>query len=79
MSAILWREQVTYQWDADEVRFALDQHAELVCYSTSSLKQQSTGRNVTPFGHIILIPSQLNVALSRNAACWPEKQHIPIL
>jgi hypothetical protein len=48
----------------DEVRFVLDQHAELDCYSTSSLKQRSAGRNVTPFGHIILIPSQLNVDLS---------------
>ena len=38
------------------VRFALDQHAELDFYSASSLKQQSAGRNVTPFGHIILIP-----------------------
>jgi hypothetical protein len=27
----------------------LDQHAELDCYSASSLKQQSAGRNVTPF------------------------------
>jgi hypothetical protein len=56
-SAILWREQVNYQWDDDEVRFVLDQHAELDFFSASSLKQQSAGRNVTPFGHIILIPS----------------------
>ena len=38
------------------VRFALDQHSELNFYSASSLKQQSAGRNVTPFGHINLIP-----------------------
>ena len=61
---MLWREQVNYQWDDDEVRFVLDQHAELVCYSASSLKQQSAGRNVTPIGHIILILSQPIVALS---------------
>ena len=41
-----------------------DQYAELDFNSTSSLKQQSAGRNVTPFGHIILIPSQPIVALS---------------
>jgi hypothetical protein len=56
--------------DDDEVRFILDQHAELDFYSASSQKQQSEGRNVTPFGHIILIPSQPIYALSlRNAAC----------
>jgi hypothetical protein len=61
---MLWREQVNYQWDDDEVRFVLDQHAESDFYSASSLKQQSAGRNVTPFGHIILIPSQPIFALS---------------
>jgi hypothetical protein len=43
------------QWDDDEVRFVLDQHAELDFYSVSSLKQPSTGRHVAPLGHIILI------------------------
>jgi hypothetical protein len=28
-SAISWREQVNFQWDDDEVRIVLDQHAEL--------------------------------------------------
>ena len=45
------------QWD-DDVRFGLDQHAELDFYSASSLKQKSVGRHVTPLWHIILIPSQ---------------------
>ena len=63
-SAISWREQVNYQWDDDEVRFVLDQHAELDFNSSSSLKQQSTGRHVAPLGHIILIPSQPVFALS---------------
>jgi hypothetical protein len=61
---MLWREQVHFQWDDDEVRFVLDQHAELDFYSASSLKQQSAGRHVTPLGHIILIPSQPVFALS---------------
>jgi hypothetical protein len=39
---ISWREQVNFQWDDDEVRFALDQQAELD--SASSLKQQSADR-----------------------------------
>jgi hypothetical protein len=33
-------------------------------YSASSLKQQSTGRNVAPLGHIIPIPSQPVFAFS---------------
>ena len=63
-SAILWREQVNFQWDDDEVCFVLDQPAELDFYSASSLKQQSAGRHITPLGHIILIPSQPVFALS---------------
>jgi hypothetical protein len=62
-SAISWGEQVNFQWD-DEVRFVLDQHAELDFYRASSLKQQSTDRHVAPFRHIILIPSQPVFALS---------------
>ena len=50
--------------DDDEVRLVLDQHAELDFYSASSLKQPSAGRHVAPFGHIILIPSQPDFALS---------------
>jgi hypothetical protein len=57
-------EQVNFQWDDDEVRFVLDQHAELDFYIASSLKQQSADRHVAPLGHIILIPSQPVFALS---------------
>ena len=52
------REQANYQWDDDEVRFVLDQHADLDFCSANSLKQQSADRHVGPLGHIILIPSQ---------------------
>jgi hypothetical protein len=45
--AISWREQVNIQWDDDEVRFVLEQHAELDFYSTRSLKQQSADRYCT--------------------------------
>jgi hypothetical protein len=51
------REHINFQWDDNEVRFVLDQQAELNFYAASSLKQQSAGRHVTPLGHIILIPS----------------------
>ena len=62
--AISWREQVDFQWDDDEARFVLDQHAELDFYSASSLKQQSADIHVAPLRHIILIPSQPVFALT---------------
>jgi len=37
-SAISWREQVSFQWDDDDVRFVLYQHAELDFYIASSPK-----------------------------------------
>ena len=46
-----------FQWDND-VRFALDQHAYLDFYSSSSLEQQSASWHFASLGHIILIPSQ---------------------
>jgi hypothetical protein len=62
---MLWREQINFQWDDDdEVRFVLDQHAELDFHSARSLKQQSADRHVAPLGHIILIPSQPVFVLS---------------
>jgi len=63
-SAILWQEQVNCQWDDDEVRFVVDQHAEFNIYSVNSLKQQSACRHVAPLEHIILIPSQPVCALT---------------
>jgi hypothetical protein len=71
---IAWQEQVNFQWDDDEVRFVLDQHAEFYLYSASSLKQQSVDRHVAPFKHIILIPSSLLFLL--NAACLAKKQDV---
>jgi hypothetical protein len=42
-SVISWHKLHTLQGDDDDVRFVLDQHAELDFYSASSLKQQSAG------------------------------------
>ena len=53
-TAISRPEQINFQWDDNEVRFVLDQHAEFDMYSASSLKQQSVGRDVAPLGYIIL-------------------------
>jgi len=49
-----------FQRNDDEneaIRFVidgLDQHALLNIYSASPLKQHSTGRHVSPLGHVIL-------------------------
>jgi len=48
ISAISWREHVTFPSDHDKVRFVLDQHAELGFYNAMTLKQQTAGRNVVP-------------------------------
>ena len=48
--------------------FVLDQHAKLDIYSASTLKRQSTVRNVAPLGHIIVTPSQPVFAL--NYQCF---------
>jgi hypothetical protein len=79
-SVVSWRDQVNFQWDNGEIRFVLDQHAELDCYSASSLKQQSVDRHVAPLGHIILIPSQPVFALLLlNAACLAEMQQLAFI
>ena len=80
-SPISWREQVNFQWYDDEVRFFLDQHAELDFYSASSLKQQSVGRQVAPLRHhhILIAITNQSLLFLLNAACLAEKQQIPIL
>ena len=78
--AISWREQVNFQWDDDEVRFVLDQHAELNVNSAGSLKQNYAGRHVDPLGHIILIPSEPVFAffsLMLRTYSLAKKQQIP--
>ena len=62
-SAISRRDQANFQWDDNEVRFVLDQHAEFDFHSSSSLKQQSSGRQIAPLGHIILILSLCSFSL----------------
>jgi hypothetical protein len=62
----VWREQVNFQWD-DEVRFVLDQYAELDFYSASSLKQQSVGRQAAPLTNFIVFGLTSDLPHSRRA------------
>ena len=48
-------ESVNFQWDDDKVRFVLDQHTYLECYSASSPKQQSPNWHVASLEQIIMI------------------------
>jgi hypothetical protein len=67
----------------NEIRFLLDQYAELDFHIASSLKQQSVGRHIAPLGHIILIPnrqpvfalSPLCCMLSREATLEAARYH----
>jgi hypothetical protein len=45
-------------------RFVFDLHTELDFYSACSRKQQSACRDVASFGHITLIPSPPDFALT---------------
>jgi hypothetical protein len=78
-SAISWREQVNFQWDDDEVRFVLDQHAELVFIVLAHW-------NNSPRVDMLLHPDTLFWFRSNhfllfliNAACLAEKQQIQML
>jgi hypothetical protein len=46
-STISLREQVTFQWDDDDLSFVPDQHANLYFINASSLKQQFMACNST--------------------------------
>jgi len=59
-----WGKQDTFWWDDKYVCLVLDQHSEFYFHSASYLKQQSTGRHVTPLGHINLIPNQTVFAIA---------------
>ena len=63
-NSAICQQQVSFQWDDDEVRFLLDQHACLEYYIASLLKQQSKDKYVAPLGHIIMFPNQPVFAFS---------------
>jgi hypothetical protein len=83
LSAISWREQIRFRCDDDDVRFLLDQHAELNFHNASSPKQHSVGRDVSPPGHIILTPNSPDFGfchicnMLRGEAA--TKKNVPIL
>jgi hypothetical protein len=58
------------QWNDDDARFVLDQHAELDFYSANSFKQQFARRDIATLGHII----QSQPALTPYAVCLAEEQ-----
>jgi hypothetical protein len=66
-----------FQLDDDEIRFVLDQHAEL--YSASSLKQQSTDKRSLHSDTLFWFRANKSLIFLLNAACLAEKQHISIL
>ena len=73
-----WREEVNFQWNDDEVRFVLDQRAELDIYSASSLKQQRVDISLHS-DTLFSFRANQSLLFLLNAACVAEKQQIPIL
>jgi hypothetical protein len=70
-----WQTLSHFQWDDDdEVRFVLDQHAELDFYSASSLKQQFAVRHVAPLGHII--ENEKNSESAPRRITWADCHHL---
>ena len=66
-----------FQWDDDEIRFVLDQHAEL--YSASSLKKQSADKRSLHSDTLFWFRANKSLIFLLNAAYLAEKQHISIL
>ena len=78
-TAITWWEQVNFQWDDDEVRFVLDQQAELNLHSlahwNNSLRIDMSLHSDTLFW----FRANQFLLFLRNSACLAEEQQIPIL
>jgi len=73
------QEQVNFQGD-DEVRFVLDQHADLDIYNASSLKQHSAGIYMSPHSDkLFWFRANQSLLFLLKAACLAEKQQTPIL
>ena len=72
-STISWREQVTFQWDDDEVRFVLDQHAQLDFRKLAYWNNSPQIDISPPLGHIILILKQQ----SADRHIDPTRAHYP--
>ena len=53
-SAISWREQITFWWDDDDACYTRPTRWAGNFNNASSLKQQSTGRHVAAFIHILI-------------------------
>jgi hypothetical protein len=66
-----------FQWNEDEVRFVLDQHAELDFYSASfnSPRVDMSLHSDTLFW----FRANQSLLFLLNPVCLVEKQHIPIL
>ena len=77
ISAMSWREQVNFQWDDDEVRFVLDQHAEYDFYIASSLKQQSRVDMSLHTDTLFWFGANQSLLFLLNAAYLAEEQQIP--
>jgi hypothetical protein len=76
------REQINFQWEDDEVRFVLDQHAELQNVDLIVLAHWNNSLRVDMSLHsdtLFWFWANQSLLFLLNAAWLVEKQQIPIL
>ena len=78
-SAISRREQVHIQWNDDDVRFVLDQHAEFDFYSAVHWSNNSRINMSQHSDTLSWFRVNQSLLFLLNAGCLAEKQQIPIL
>ena len=71
--AISWREQVNFQWDDDEVRFVLDQHAELDFIELAHCDNSPLIDTSPHSGTLSWFRANQSLLFLLNAACLAEK------
>ena len=70
------REQVIFQWDDDEVRFVLDQHAELDLYSATSSHWNNMSLHLDTLFWFRAIKPLLLLLIT---VCLAKKKQIPLV
>ena len=72
--AILWRKEVNFHWNDDEVRFVLDQHGKLDLYGYNSPREDMSLHSDT----LSWFRANESLLFLLNAAWLAGKQQIPI-
>ena len=72
-------EQVNFQWDDDEDRPVLNQHAELIVIVVAHWNNSPRGHMSFHSDTVFRFRANQSLLFLFNAACLAEKQQLPIL